>query len=183
MRHMSLKATIVSLILISLIGCGTYESRVHTSSEGELASLYDATKDKRVELCFQDTATGRVEYVTTTDLIVNMEAASWTGPKGGMETIRTDQIISVTCADCKTKVEGGVLIGGLVGAGTGLVFGLGIDAVVSTSDALHDQSTEPLTNPTSIVPISMLIGAVAGGVVGGVSGSSSTRQIIWTFQP
>lgn len=182
MKQQFLKAVFV-LMTGSLIGCGTYEATVHTRSERELAALFDATKGKEVELYVRDTTSGRIETVVVTDLIVNSETASWTGANGAMETILTSMLVEMTCADCKTNAEGGVLAGGLVGASLGVLVGFAFEPIARTNNALQQRSLDPLTESTSTIPISILFGGVLGGVIGGVAGSSSPRPAVWIFQP
>lgn len=169
--------SIVSILLGSLIGCGTYESTIHTRSERELANMHNALIDRKVRVYYRDSTTGLVTNETARDLLVDVRTATWKSKDGELRAVPSNQLVKVRCYDCKDQAASGAAIGALSGGLTGAVAG----AMVNLSErGLWNWSNEP--QPTSKVPVSILIGTLVGGSLGALIGTSSPNDGVWLFE-
>ena len=166
-----------------MTGCSASSTAISASSEKDLAALYDATKGERVVLYYSDTLTSTIKSASADDLLVTAHTASWTNGTEGLVSIKTSQILRITCVSCTDYTATGVILGGVVGTGTGLVIGSIIDLtsmVVNVGRTLIDAEYRP---PGSTIPASVIVGGVLGMLIGGGVGSNAAQDDIWIFKP
>lgn len=175
-----LVCVVCSVILMT--GCSASTTAINASSDKDLAALYDATKGERVVLYYRDTLTTMIRSVSADDLIVTTHTASWTNGTEGLVSIKTSQIVRITCVSCNDYTATGVLLGGVVGTGTGLVIGGMIDLASSMSNFGRRLFGDEVRPVESSIPASVIVGGALGLLIGGGVGSNAAQDDIWIFR-
>lgn len=178
------------MCLVALMaGCSASSTTINTSSDTDLAALFDAITGERVTLYYRDTLTNIIYSISAEDLMVTAHTASWTQGADGMKTLSTNQIVKITCVGCNRYTVVGSVIGGLLGAGTGFLFGSYVDSPVPVTSYRSSwqwwssqktvQSSRETTNYT---PAFTIIGGLIGAALGGSAGANAAKDETWYFE-